>query len=253
MNPVKRFLIVYAVLYIAGAIGLNVWLGPPGMDSAYLDSFKDDQDRYIDVTKDIAYKKWSQNAELNPPNEGLQSDIDFVAEYKGREAFQAQQRRRGLYSTIFDVFNVGMLIVLIVRFARKPVLNLLDSGIQGVREELESAEQERVNATQGKAQAQKKLDGLDEDQIRLETETKEHIDHSRREIEAAAEHVLELLAQETRDRIQQEELAARMRVKAELVDAAIGQLEARYRESHSAEEEAALIEQFVEQVEQSHD
>lgn len=253
MNPVKRFLIVYAVVYIAGAIGLNMWLGPPGMDGAYLETFKDDQDRYIDVIKDDAYKRWSQNAELNPPDEVLERNIAFVTEYEAREAFQAQQRRRGLYTALFDVFNVGMLVVLLVRFARKPLLGLLDSGIEGVRKRIESAAQDRANAAESEAKAQKKLDGLDADQIRLETETRDRIENSRRGIEEAAEHVLALLAQETRDRIRQEELMARMQVKSELVDAAIAELEARYRKGHSAEEETALIEQFVQQVEQIDD
>lgn len=248
-SSIKRFLVVYTVLYFAVAIALNLALGPPGMSRAYLDIYKVEHDRYLETTKSDAYKRWQENADLNPPDEALLERIAFVREYKGRGIFQSEQRRRSIYDGLFGVFNALMLIVLAGRFGLKPLLGLIDSMIAQVRSTIESAEQAENVAAERMENAKAGLAGLDAERAQLETETNSRLSDELTKIAAQSEHSMALLKIEAEDRKHHEELIAQRALKEVMVEESMKILVEGYTSTLSSEKESILIDQFVDQLE----
>ncbi len=251
MTPVKRFLIGYAAVYVAVAVILNVTLGPPGLSKEYLENYKDDHDRYIGITKNEGYKRLLQNPEAGAGDEALAEAAAFAAEYEARESFIAEDERRALYQILFDTFNVLMLIVLFVRFGRRPFVEFLDAGVEEVRKRIDEVEKARKEAQERRADAQRKVDVLGEEEAQLEAEAEIHMREMHRSSEESLSHSLALLQQETEDRIRQERLAAERAMKEELIEAAMTKFAERYKAEQSAEGEAALIDRFMKQLESS--
>lgn len=248
MSGQKPFLIAYVVMYFSVAIALNVILGPPGLSSAYLDLYKADHDRYMSIVKSDDYKLWTERPERTTDDAVLNEKIIFASEYEARDEFIAEQRRRGRYETLFDFFNVGMLILLVTRLAAKPLFRLMDSKIADIESEIDEADSLRDRAAVRKHAAESKLANTGHDREALREETVEKIE---RETAAIKEHTgqsLELLKRETEDRKRQETAKAAYALKAALIDAAIDQVRKDYEATRSSETESRFTHQFVEQI-----
>lgn len=251
MTSTKRFFIGYAAVYVVVAVILNVTLGPPGLSKEYLENYKAEHDRYIGIMKDVRYKRLLQNPASGAGDKALAESAAFAEEYEAREAFIAEDERRARYQILFDAFNVFMLIVLFVRFGRRPIVEFLDAGVAEVRNRIDEAEAARKEAQQRRAEAQRKVDALGEEEARLEAEAEIQVKEMRRSTEESLSRSLALLKQETEDRIRQERLAAERAMKVELIEAAMTKFVERYKTEQSAEGEAALIGRFMKQLESS--
>ena len=132
-------MIGYLLAYLAISLLLLAVLGPVGMSKTYLDKYEADHDRYIQTTKLDTYKRWRQRPELNPPDNNLAARIAFVDEYTARSEFIGEQLRRAIYEFLIDVYKVAMVIILVLRFGRKPLRKLLQGMIENVRKGKEDA------------------------------------------------------------------------------------------------------------------
>ena len=177
----QRYMIGYFLFYLAVSLLLLAALGPVGMSKTYLDVYEADHDRYIETTKLKTYVLWRQRPDLNLPSDELAARIAFVDEYTRRPEFVSEQRRRAIYGFLIDVFKVTMIIVLVVHFGRKPLRNLVNEMIQGVRDKIEVAQHERDSATQRRREALEKLDGLPGQQADIEAQVNVRIEEMRRE------------------------------------------------------------------------
>ncbi len=246
----QRYMIAYLLAYLAVSSLLLVVLGPVGMSATYLEEYEADHDRYIKTTKLDTYKRWRQRPELNTPDDDLAARIAFVDEYTARPEFIGEQRRRATYAFLIDIFKVAMLILLVLHFGRKPFGELLHGMIENVRNKIGQAQEERDSAAQRKHEAQAKLDGLPAQQADIEAQTAERIKEMRREDALTVESRLANLKRETEDRQRYEEALARLELKRELVNQAIDMLAERFRQRTAQPGDAALIDQFVQQLEE---
>ena len=254
MSPAKRFLLILGAVSLVVWIGANLLLGPPGLSRQYLGQYKKEHERYIEVTKSLPYKLYTERPHLHGPGspgapENLAQNIVFVEQYEANPAFQAEQRRIGVYGLFFDFFNAGLVIVILVRFVRKPVLNFLDEKVAEVRDRIESAAQAREAAEERRRRADHQLAHLDDDRERIAEETARRLEHEMAALKRANERSLALLWRELADRKHQEIVAAKQQVKRELVNETIQRLVERYRAEQSPEREADLIDQFVRDLE----
>lgn len=245
MRSVKGFLIAYAAVYFVVAIGLNLWLGPPSMSSEYLETYKRDHDRYIETTKDPAYKRWEQRPHLNEPGPELASDIAFVEEYEARPEFQAEMARRGQYDILFDVFNVAMLLILVLRFGWKPLLRLLDDMRDAVARRIERAQEAARIAAERQKAAQDKINHLPAERDALEESMQTRIVEMRQEAALQGAQSLSALNKETEDRKRNEAALARQALRRELVDTALADVERRIREGDAAAIQHTMLETFI--------
>ena len=250
MSPAKRFLLTLGAVALVVWIGGNVLIGPPGLSRRYLADHEDAHNRYIEIIKGDAYKLYDERPALHGPASagappGFAQDIAFVEHYEANPLFQAEQRRVARYGLFFDFFNAALVVVIILRFARKPLLNLLDKKVAEVRDRIESAAQARQAAEERQRRAEHQLANLDDDRERIDEETARRLEHEMAELQQANERSLALLWQEMADRKHQEIVAAKQQVKRELVNETIKRLVERYRAEQSPEREAELIDQFV--------
>jgi len=254
MSPAKRFLLILGAVSLSVWIGANLLLGPPGLSRQYLRQYKEQHERYIEVTKSLPYKLYSERPHLHGPGspgapDDLAPNIALVEQYEANPAFQAEQRRIARYGLFFDLFNAGLVVVILVRFARKPLLNLLDEKVAEVRDRIKSAAQARRTAEERRRRAEHQLAHLDDDRARIAEETGRRLEHEMAELQRSNERSLALLWQELADRKHQEIVAAKQQVKRELVNETIKRLVERYRAEQSPEREAELIDQFVRDLE----
>lgn len=254
MTPTKRFLIIFAVVAVAGWLLGNMLFGPPGLSGSYLETHKDAHEHYIEIIKNDTFKLYRERPTLHgvdsSPDPDLKRMIAFVEEYEQEPMFHAEEHRVGLFNLYFDFFNATMLIVLAVYFGRKPLLNLIDTQIADLRERMERAAALRAEAEARRMEAQKAQDRLPE----IREQTREEAERAlERDILLLTEENrlrLEQMRQELEDRKTQEELAAARKVKRELIDAAIGEIEKSYRAGKSPEHHATLVADFCDRLEQ---
>lgn len=247
-DKTKRFLALFAAVYLIGGIVINVLLGPPGMSSEYMARRKAEHDRYLVVTKSDAYKLFLERPRLNPPGERLAVDIAFLEGYESTDAFIEEADRRKLYDLVFDFFNAIMVVGLVYRFAKNPVIGLLDSGIEKIRVRVGQAESARKEAVERRLAADNKLGGVKDEAKRIDEEMRQRIAREKSHIEENTGQSVELLDRETQDRKRNEELIAERALKRELMDAAITLFVRDYRSRQSAEQESVLVQQFADQL-----
>lgn len=249
MADVKRFLILFVLIYLVVATGLNLTLGPPGMSKDYLADHKSDHNRYIEAIKNKEFKTWKQRPHLvdmeADKNVGLQERIDFVAGYEIRPLFLKEEHRRGRYERIFDFFNTIMVIVLVGRFARKPLIGLVDGMIEAIRFKIKEAEDAKREALERLDAAEHKIKGLPQDLAGYEELAEERIGNIRRDSALFTGESVSNLNKETEDRKRYEIAKAQHLMKERMVDAAIEQVVTAIRESDSTEHDEVLIDQFM--------
>ena len=248
MSPAKRFLIIYAVVYLVIALALVVTLGPPGYSSDYLEKYKGAEDRYLTIVKSDGYKLYKEH----PTEEGKQAlgeALEFVAAHEALPEWQAETRRRFVFGTLFDFFNAAAVIVLAVRFGGRPFLNFLDEKIDAVRTRMDKAAQAKSAAAKHRADAQAKVDNIRAEQEELAALSQEQMAEDRTAIEESTAHGFEQIDLETEDRKNLEERRAAFQLRQELVYRAIDLLKAQSREAASSETQAAQIDLFVQGLE----
>lgn len=252
MAKIKRFLIIYVLVYIVIATGINMVYGPPSMSKEYLSEYKADHDRYLEAVKNSDYKLWAQRPELiETPDAKLQDRIAYVEEYEAREAFQEEAHRRHTYNLLFEFFNAGMVVVLIVGLAKGPVGSLVDGMIASIREKLDETEATLNVAEERLDAAQSKIAGLDEDLAGNAELVEERIENIRRDAALFTGQSLSRLNKEVENRKQHEEIKARHALKEIAVDAAIEQILEQFKSNGTDAHNEALIKQFVAELEKS--
>ncbi len=248
MNPTKRFFLILAAVSLAVWIAGNVLLGPVGLSAEYRESHKAEHERYIEIIKSSGFKLYEQRPELNA--EALPAEnVTFVEEYRANPAFIEEQHRIHLYDLFFDFFNAALVLIIAVRFGRKPIVNLLDTKIAELRERMESAAKAGQEAQERREHAEDLLNKFPEEEKRIQEQTDARIERELAQLAEANRNSLKLMAQELADRKEQEVRAAAMLVKRELADQAIDQLAQQYRETLSEERETVLIDRFASDLE----
>lgn len=249
MSPNVRFLVIFGIVYVLVPIVLNWAFGPPGMSSEFLAEHKDAFDRYVVIQKDAAYKHWEQRPQLNEPDDALQQDIDFVRTFEAMPEFQAEQQRRTTYDVLFRSFNVIMLVVLVVRFGRRPFLRLVDGFIGEVKESIDEAERRKADAARSRAEAEARLAGIDREKTAIQAATDERIAEMRREMQAFTEESMTLLDRETEDRKRHEVLLAELKLKSDIVDRAIASFMDEFGDERAERLQGAFVDMFVHELE----
>ncbi len=255
MSPALRFLLGLAIFSLVFCVAVNMKWGPPALSSDYLAQYKDEHFRYVGIIKNRDYKKYIQRPQLLRPeaSSALAEKIAFAQTYQARQAFQQEQRRIALYENIFDVFHTLLTIAIILRFARKPLLKLLDEKIATLREKMAAAAARREEAAARKTNAAAALERLPGEEKKVDGETEQRLAREMKLLQEQNARSLEQIEREKRDRVREEELAARRRVKKELVNSAIEQVAARFvaqrDDPAQARYRAGMVDGFVRDIE----
>ncbi len=251
MSPVKRFLLIFLVVYCVGAgFGIFMW-GPPGVSAEYVKENRAAHEHYHETLSSAWYKHYQQSPEANPLNESQAANLAFVEEYAERPDFKAEEHRAHMFEMYFEFYNAIAFIVFAVGLAWKPALGLIDGAIAEHRERLDSAQAAREDAALLKREAEARVQDLPEETARINEQAQAAAKREQTEIEEATESVVAHLVSEIEGRKQLEARRAAMAARKEIVTKAVAAAEQGLRDSMTPEREHAFIEQFGEGLEEA--
>ncbi len=247
----KRFLILLACTALVGWISVNWLLGPPGLSSAYLASHSVDHERYLEAIKNDAYKHYVQRPHLVNLDENpeLKQRVALVAAYTDGKAFQAEQHRIHLYSLFFEIFNATIVVVLVLRLAKAPLLQYLDVQIEELRDKINKAARSRKSALGRRGIAEEKIAHIDDEEMKLNANTETRMERELADLAEASHYSFGLHERELSERKKAEAHKAELALKHRLVYDAIDLLIKQVQEEESAEGHDALIHQFTHDLE----
>ncbi len=252
MSPdVKRFLTVLTICAVAGWIGGNWLLGPPGLSPEYLSQKHLEHEHYLETVKSLEYKLYSERPHLVDldADPDLKQRVAFVEQYTGAPEFQEEQHRIELYTLFFEFFNAGLVVVLVVRLAKAPMYNFLGGQIEGLRERMNQAARSRKSAVARRATAEVQLDRLPETEMKLHAETEHRLERELHEAAEANHYSLGLQERELTERKNAAVHAAEVALKKRLVEAAVAEITENARTRQTPELQAALIDDFLAELE----
>lgn len=247
----KQFLILLVSVALLGWIGVNWLLGPPGLSEAYRSTHHTAHERYLEAIKNDEYKHYVQRPHLVDleANPELAHRVALVAEYEATEAFQAEQHRIHLYSLFFEIFNATLVVVLILRFAKAPLLRFLDEQIEELRDKINQAARSRKSALGRRATVEDKLAHVHEEELKVSAQTERRLERELAELAEANHYSVGLHERELTERKKAAVHAAELALKQELVHKAIEALTAQAKTNNSQERHDTLIRQFTSNVE----
>ena len=247
----KRFLMLLATVAVAGWIALNWLLGPPGYSSDYLAGHHAQHELYVEAIKSDGYKHYMQRPHLVDLEQfpHLQHQVTLVENYEASEAFQAEQHRLHLYKLFFEFFNAGLVVVLVVRFGKKPILGFLDGQIEEIRDKITQASRSRKSAQSRRAAIEDKLAHIHDEELRINASTESRLEREMAELAEANHYSLGLHQRELAERKKAENHAAEQAIKRQIVSVAIEDLIEKARANQSPESHDKLVRQFLADVE----
>ena len=165
----------------------------------------------------------------------------------GTEASAAENS--GNWRPVFDLvmrwLNFGIIVFIIVKYARTPIKDFLLSRREEVAREIEKIEVKKKEAEE-KIQAANKM--LNESEIRF-AKIKERIiqegEKNRQKIIEDAQHESKILLETTKKRLENQLVDAKLAFKSELVDMAISLAVKRLPDEITAEDNQKFTSQFL--------
>lgn len=247
----KKFLLTLATVAVAGWLAVNWLLGPPGLSSEYLAATQGKHEQYLEAIKSDSYKHYIQRPHLadleNDPH--LRHFVALVEEYESNSAFKAEQHRIHLYSLFFEFFNAGIVVVLVLRLAKAPLLQYLDGQIDELRDKINQAARSRKSAVGRRAAVEDKLAHIDEEELKVNATTEARLERELAELAEANHYSLGLHQRELAERKKAEIHAAELAVKRKIVETAMESLTAQIKSNQTAENHDRLIQQFATDLE----
>ncbi len=247
----KKFLKLYFGVALGVWLIFAITLGPGDLSCEYRSEYKEEHDRYLSITKSDPYKRYLQRPHLNEPGmDGVPesftwAQIDFVADYEASDEFRRERLRSTFYTVFFQFFNAGLVVWLVWRLGKAPLLKLLDDKIHDLRDKLAAVRNARDAAAERKQAAARKLEHVEEENAHILTAAEERMERETAELKKKQEQRLAIMQREMEDRKKEEAHAALMAVKAELVNQAVDELLRRYQESSTETLQARLIDAFT--------
>lgn len=243
----KRFLLVMVAIALAGWIGGNLALGGPGLSKAYLAANQAEHDHYLEIIKSEAYKRYTERPHLMELAEhpALADQVAFVEAYTAREDFAEEQHRRHIRGLYFDFFNASLVVILLFKLARPPLMTFLDGQIEQIRERLDQVRRAREAAEQRLAAARERVAHIHDEEMKVHQETESRVEREMAELAAANHYSFGLQERDLVERKRALELAAEQKVRRALVESAIAGALARLDQERGAGHEDLHLEQFI--------
>ncbi|MDM8544166.1 ATP synthase F0 subunit B [Desulfococcaceae bacterium HSG7] len=155
---------------------------------------------------------------------------------------------RPVYDLIMMWLNFGILVFLLIKFTKTPIVNFFKGQKEEVERDLHEAEQKQ-QAAQAKIAKTQKL--LDESDTRLKT-LKERIlkqgEHKKQEIIANAVEESRILLEDARKRVDSQIVVARNKFRSELIDAAVDAAMVKLPGQVTKDDDRKMIEQYINKV-----
>lgn len=245
MSKLKRFLIVYFVVYTLGGFAAMWAWGPPDFSAAYREQYGHDHERYRAIAGNEHYRLYKENPAMHPLEGHLAEEAAFAETYTARPEFQLERRRIDAYVAFFDYYNTVAVIILAWGAGWAPLRGFLDKKIAQHAERIENARQERLAAEAGLDEANRLAAALPGELADIEAQGATIAAAAIAEAEEATAAIMQHLDDEVADRRAAVERRAQLAIRRELLDRALEQVEEELIAHLTPERQAALIRRFV--------
>jgi F-type H+-transporting ATPase subunit b len=146
--------------------------------------------------------------------------LGFLVSANAAWAAESAADWRPIYDLVMRWINFLILVIILVKFGRKPLKNFLKQRQQDIAGQIEELEQEKADVL---ADVQAKLKAIDDSQTRFENmkaRIMRHGEKRKQEIIAAGKTESEILIEGAKRRIQNQIFTAQDKLRTELIDAA---------------------------------
>ena len=249
MSPVKKFFLIFFVLYLVGAVAIITVFKGPQISPEYMKANKADHQRYIEIVKSDAYKLHIERELLHPAEGQLADNVAFVQEYESREEYQREQGRANTFNMIFDFYNALAVVIIMVHFGKAPLLKFLDERIEAIERRIQRSEKARKEAEEKLTLAKTKIEGLETEKKKIEEMTNTDIEDEKKQIAAMTQENLKAIELEKEQRKRREIRQAAMKLKAELVELAVNDTAGYLSNNLTDTDQALLLDQFINRLE----
>ncbi|MDY0222894.1 MAG: ATP synthase F0 subunit B [Desulfobacterium sp.] len=148
----------------------------------------------------------------------------------------------------YKVMNFAVLAGVLFYLARKPVKEFFSSRTTGIREELETLEQKKVESEKILAGYAEQIATLDQEADRIVADYIAQGEAAKKRILVEAEAQAVKLEEMAKRNIEQEFKAARLALKQEIVEKALAKAEILVKESISKEDQDRLVDDYLAKV-----
>ncbi|HBT97139.1 MAG TPA: ATP synthase F0 subunit B [Desulfobulbaceae bacterium] len=169
------------------------------------------------------------------------------AETGGHEAGSLSKEK--LNDLFWRVVNFVILVLILVKFAAKPLGNGLAARRQKVREEIEGLEARRQDAEKAYQELVAKLAGIEKDIKEIVDRAAEQAEKERARIIEAAEKNAADLTRQAEMAVQKELLDAKRLLRDEMADRAAAMAEEIIKSSLTADDQVRIVDQYLSKVE----
>ena len=254
MNPTKRYLLIYAGLYIAFCVLGYALFKSPALSAEYLSKHGEEHERFEAITLGPNYRAWHQRPDLFVEQDGVltyntfaisEADVEFVHHYEDNPAFQAEEHRIHYFHLYFKSLSSIFFLWIIVHFARKPLVSFLDNKIHETRTRVDAAARAREEAARKQAEAEQALAGWAETEQCMVADTDRIVAAQVAKIQEEARLARIRLERDVEDHKRAEAARAAAILREELVNQAIETLKQRYKDQAPLDELKSNVDQFV--------
>ena len=165
----------------------------------------------------------------------------------GHEAFAAEKSSnwRPMYDLIMRYINFGIIVFVIIKYGKTPIMNFLRGQKEKLAEEIKRLEDEKEDVA---SQVKEMVKTIDESEERFE-ELKERIvdqgEKKKAEIIQAAQAHSELMIVDAKRRIESHFLQAKNDFRAELIDTAVDLALERFPKEMTPEDDEKFTREFL--------
>ncbi|MFM1919022.1 MAG: hypothetical protein RLZZ303_656 [Candidatus Hydrogenedentota bacterium] len=244
----KQFLMaLFGTAFVGWILG-NLLFGSPGLSSEYLAKYKHEHEHYLEVVKSDSYKRYIQRPHLfdmtTAHDPHFEENLRFVEGYEHNPDLAAEEHRIERRSLFFDFFNAGLVVVLIARLAWPALRRFLDDGAKSIAQKIEDLKAAREESQARLREAEAKMAALAQTRDQLQTDTEaaliRELEEQRERHHARCEEV----RRENEDQLRDAVNAANRRLRRELFDKALREIEEELREQQLDHARDGLVHVF---------
>ena len=155
---------------------------------------------------------------------------------------------RPVYDLIMMWLNFGILVFLLIKFTKTPIVNFFKGQKEEVERDLHEAEQKQQAAQAKIAKTQKLLDESDTRLKKLKERILKQGEHKKHEIIANAVEESRSLLEAARKRVDSQIVIARNKFRSELIDAAIDAAMVKLPIQVTKDDDRKMIDQYINKV-----
>jgi len=152
-------------------------------------------------------------------------------------------------SFVFKVINFGILMVILIRFLKKPLGNFLRNRQLKIKQALEDARKAKAQAEQKMQEYEKRLANIDTEIERIHRTLKEEGEKEKAKIIQEAEQMAARIRQKAQATAQKEIRVAQRILREEIADLAVRLAEEMLKRGMTKADQKKLVEEYVDRME----